>query len=159
MNNVRILKTISRFFVNLSFLIILLACAQAGNFNEKDIEAITKMSEARATAFNNKNAGEIANYFTEDGILMAPGQAATSGRKSVEEYYQKIFDQYEPKLTSHYEEVEVAGDLAYGRGIATVELKSRNGGETETSTAKYLNILKRQADGSWKTTHDIWNNN
>jgi ketosteroid isomerase-like protein len=27
------------------------------------------------------------------------------------------------------------------------------------STAKYLNILKKQADGSWKTTHDIWNSN
>ena len=28
-----------------------------------------------------------------------------------------------------------------------------------TSTSKYLNILERQADGTWKTTHDIWNAN
>jgi ketosteroid isomerase-like protein len=27
------------------------------------------------------------------------------------------------------------------------------------STAKYLNILEKQSDGTWKTTHDIWNGN
>ena len=77
----------------------------------------------------------------------------------MEQYYQAIFDHYEPKLSSYYEEVEVSGDLAFGRGIAEVELRSLSNGETEISTAKYLNILKRQTDGSWKTTHDIWNSN
>jgi len=27
------------------------------------------------------------------------------------------------------------------------------------SISKYLNILERQPDASWKTTHDIWNDN
>lgn len=159
MKKIKFEVLIPQSFLILMVIPLLYACVEAGTSNEKDIEAITKVSEARAAAFNNKNAAEIATHFTDNGILMAPGQAASSGRKSVEEYYQAIFDQYEPKLSSHYEEVEVSGDLAFGRGIAKVELKSRNNGETEISTAKYLNILKRQADGSWKTTHDIWNSN
>jgi uncharacterized protein (TIGR02246 family) len=126
---------------------------------QKDVAAITSMSKARATAFNNSDAMAIAEHFTEEAILMAPGQPATVGKAAVRAYYQAIFDKYVPALESHYEEVEVAGDLAYGRGIATVRLTPKQGGASTTSKAKYLNILKRQADGSWKTTHDIWNSN
>ena len=90
---------------------------------------------------------------------MAPGKPASVGREAVRAYYQAIFDEYKPELDSHYEEVEVSGDLAYGRGEATVRLTPRKGGASTVATAKYLNILQRQSDGTWKTTHDIWNSN
>jgi ketosteroid isomerase-like protein len=77
----------------------------------------------------------------------------------VKAYYQLVFDRYETALESGYEDVRVDGDLAYGRGFARVTLKDRVTGEVTVSTAKYLNILERQSDGSWKTTHDIWNGN
>lgn len=125
----------------------------------EDVEAVTAVSDARAEAFNNSDAGAIAAHFTEDAILMAPGKPASMGRDAVRTYYQAIFDEYAPELESGYEEVEVSGDLAYGRGEARVKLTPKDGGEPEVSTAKYLNILKRQPDGSWKTTHDIWNSN
>lgn len=126
---------------------------------EADVQQIEQMSAARAEAFNNSDAEAIAARFTEDAVLMAPGRPATTGRDSVAAYYQSIFDEYEPALSSRYEHVAVSGDLAYGRGIAEVTLTPRDGGAPVTSTAKYLNILERQADGSWMTTHDIWNAN
>lgn len=124
-----------------------------------DEQAITAVSAARALAFNESNARGIAEHFTDDAILMAPGKPATVGRDSVRAYYQAIFDAYQPALKSHYEEVAVSGDLAYGRGEATVTLTPKDGGAPVTSTAKYLNILQKQPDGSWKTTHDVWNSN
>lgn len=126
---------------------------------EQDTAAIEAVSRDRARAFNESDAGTIASHFAEDGLLMAPGTEAMRGRKAVRGYYQAVFDEYLPKLDSRYEEVEVSGDLAYGRGWAEVELTPKEGGETTVSTAKYLNILKRQPDGTWKTTHDIWNGN
>jgi uncharacterized protein (TIGR02246 family) len=123
------------------------------------IAAIKSMSAARAKAFNDGNAAEIASHFTEDGVLMAPGSAATFGRAAVEKYYSAIFDRYATVLESGYEEVKVSGDLAYGRGFAKVKLIPHGGGDTLTSTAKYVNILQRQPNGSWLTTHDIWNGN
>ena len=126
---------------------------------QKDKEDITAMSNARAKAFNEGNAAAIASYFTESAILMAPGKPASTGKEAVKAYYQSIFDEYKTALDSHYEEVEVSGDLAYGRGEAVVRLTPRNGGASTVATAKYLNILQRQPDGSWKTTHDIWNSN
>jgi uncharacterized protein (TIGR02246 family) len=124
-----------------------------------DITAIKAMSAARAKAFNEGDAAAIAIHFTERGVLMAPGAEATSGREAVERYYQSIFDEYVTTLESGYVDVKVSGDLAYGQGYARVGLVPHGGGDTLVSTAKYINILERQADGTWLTTHDIWNGN
>jgi uncharacterized protein (TIGR02246 family) len=124
-----------------------------------DISKIKALSAARAKAFNEGNADDIASAFTEGGVLMAPGVSPTTGRGPVREYYQRIFDQYRTFLESGYEEVKVSGNLAYGVGFAKVKLVPHSGGDTLVSTAKYINILQRQNDGSWLTTHDIWNAN
>ncbi len=126
---------------------------------EADKQAITEMSNARAKAFNEGDAKEIARYFSDDAYLMAPDGATKRGPEAVEAYYQSIFDEYDTELESGYEEVKVDGDLAFGRGFAKVTLFPKDGGETVHGESKYLNILERQADGSWITTHDIWNDN
>ena len=132
---------------------------EAEQDSTEDIAAIESMSAARAKAFNEGNAEAIAIHFAEDAILMPPGQPAVTGRPAVASYYQAIFDEYAAELSSGYEEVKVSGDLAIGRGYAEVKLAPHAGGESVVSTAKYLNVLERQPDGSWKTTHDIWNGN
>lgn len=130
---------------------------ESGNVSEKEL--ISSISKARAKAFNESNADAIAIHFTDDALLMAPGKPALTGREAVKKYYQSIFDEYDPQLESYYEEVKVSGNLAYGRGFAKVTLTPKSGGPALVSTAKYLNLLKKQTDGSWKTTHDIWNGN
>ena len=147
----------SSFFLLLSS-IVFISC-QKNEKNKDDIEIITAISAARAEAFNNGNAAGIAFYFTDDAYLMAPGGETLRGPMEIEAYYQTIFDEYLTELESGYEEVKVDGDLAYGRGFAKVVLHPKSGGEPIVSTSKYLNILERQADGSWMTTHDIWNGN
>jgi uncharacterized protein (TIGR02246 family) len=140
-------------------LLALAACqAPSGPSAEADIAAIRAVSDARAEAFCQGNAQGIAAHFSEDAFLMAPGTPSLRGPAAVAAYYQQLFDQYAyTGLRSGYEAVEVDGDLAFGRGFAELALLPRSGGDTLRSRAKYLNILRRQPDGSWKTTHDIWN--
>ncbi|MBX3255727.1 MAG: SgcJ/EcaC family oxidoreductase [Chitinophagaceae bacterium] len=126
---------------------------------EEEKKIITEISAARAKAFNEGNAAGIAEHFTDDAWLMAPEKSALRGKDAVKSYYQAIFDEYNTKLESRYDEVDLSGDIAYGRGFARVTLFPMKGGDSIVSTAKYLNILRKQADGSWKTTHDIWNGN
>ena len=147
--------------VTMILLITGLACCDNRGTPEKatDISKIKALSAARAKAFNEGNADVIAAAFTESGVLMAPGMRSTTGRRAVREYYQHIFDQYRTFLESGYEEVKVSGDVAYGIGFAKVKLVPHSGSDTLVSTAKYINILQRQNDGSWLTTHDIWNAN
>ena len=148
-------------YMILAACILFASCTPKNDYSE-DVVAITAMSDARAKAFNEGDAAEIASYFSEDALLLAPGSPPQKGPEKVEAYYQSIFDQYETRLSSHYEEVEVSGNLAYGRGTAEVTLIPKNGNTIDTlivSTSKYLNILKKQTTGEWKTTHDIWNSN
>lgn len=141
-------------------LLVILSCINESQIDkQKDLDTIEEISAARADAFNEGDAAAIAIHFTENGLLMAPGSPVLTGRIAVEEYYQEIFDEYETSLDSYYEDVQVSGNLAFGRGVADVELVPKVGGNTIHSTSKYINILQKQADGSWLTTHDIWNNN
>jgi|GEM_PF-617503 len=159
----RRMNEINRIKSVLGLLLFLISACQAEaemNINNPDdIRAIEEMSAARAEAFNRGDAAAIASHFTEEGVLMAPGTPSQTGREAVEAYYQEIFDQFETGLNSYYEEVSVSGDLAFGSGIAEVELIVRNGGDVIHATSKYINILARQPDGTWLTTHDIWNDN
>ena len=142
--------------------IVLFSCVISCELKEDvaaDVEAITNMSKARAEAFSNGDAKTIASYFSEDAILMAPGKPPMKGPEKVEAYYQGIFDEYETELKSFYDEVKVSGDLAYGRGTAEVTLRPKNSDTVITSVSKYLNILQKQSNGEWITTHDIWNGN
>lgn len=127
--------------------------------NESAIKVITAISKARADAFNDMDAKKISFYFSEDAVLLAPGKPVTFGKEAVRKYYQSIFDSYRVTLESHYEDVRIEGNMAYGRGEATVRLVPIKGGDSTVSKSKYLNILYRQPDGTWKTTHDIWNSN
>ena len=138
---------------------VFIGCDSQKVNNPEDIKAIERMSAARAEAFNTGDAAAIAIHFTEDGVLMAPGAPTSYGRDAVEAYYQQIFDEYETELDSYYEDVQVSGNLAFGQGIAEVKLIPKGGGEPILSTSKYINILERQDDGLWLTTHDIWNDN
>lgn len=148
-------------FITLFILVgVLTACQPSHQTDDSsDIEAINLMSSERAEAFNRGDSEGIAIHFTETGLLMAPGSPVAQGRIAVADYYQQIFDEYETILESGYDEVEVSGDLAFGRGTAYVTLIPRDGGDQISSTSKYINILQRQSDGTWLTTHDIWNEN
>jgi uncharacterized protein (TIGR02246 family) len=145
-------------------LCLLLGCAappapDTDRESARDEAAIRALSDARAEAFRQGDAAAIAARFTEDGLLMAPGAPAMQGREAVRAYYQKLFDEFDLGLESGYDEVSISGDLAFGRGFAKVTARPKSGGPTVVSTAKYLNILRRQPNGTWLTTHDIWNAN
>ena len=153
------LKQLTNFAVLFICLFQVSCKMDAGPSTENEKKLITEISQARAKAFNEGNALAIAIHFADDALLMAPGKPSASGKAAIQTYYQSIFDEYNTQLESHYEEVEISGSLAYGRGFAKVTLMPKKAGAPIVSTAKYLNILKKQPDGIWKTTHDIWNGN
>jgi len=149
-----------RHFCLLMASISMFACrSNERSVNVREAEVIRGISAARAKAFNEGDAAGIAKHFADKCFLMAPGGQTKTDPAQVKAYYQAIFDRYSTGLESGYEDVKVDGSLAYGRGFAKVRLKDKLTGEETVSTAKYLNILEKQSDGTWKTTHDIWNGN
>ena len=103
-------------------------------------------------AFNRGDAAGCAAFFSEDVILMAPDQPMTRGRKAFEETYLSRMEQSTGGTHSNeLVEYGVEGDLAYQIGTYAVT------GSNPPEQGKFLNVLRRQADGTWKVTVSIFN--
>ena len=103
-------------------------------------------------AFNRGDAAGCAAFFTEDVILMAPDQPMTRGKKAFEEIYQSRMDKSSGGTHSNkLVEYGVEGDLAYQVGTFAIT------GTNPPEQGKFLNILRRQADGTWKVTVSMFN--
>jgi uncharacterized protein (TIGR02246 family) len=103
-------------------------------------------------AFNRGDAAGCAAFFSEDVVLMAPDQPMTRGRKAFEETYRSRMEQSTGGTHSNeLVEYGVDGDLAYQIGTYAVT------GTNAPEQGKFLNILKRQADGTWKVAVSIFN--
>ncbi len=59
-------------------------------------------------------------------------------------------------LTLEAVELVVDGSTAYERGVATMTTQA-GADRPKTSKGKYVTVMRRQADGSWKLILDIWN--
>ena len=108
--------------------------------------------EAYNEAFNRGDAETCASFFTEDVVLMAPGAPMTRGREAfVETYNSRIDESTGGTHTNELVEFGVEGDLAYQIGTYAIA-------ETDPpEQGKFLNVLKRQEDGSWKVAVSIFN--
>ncbi len=93
-------------------------------------------------------------YMTEDALQLPAGAFPISGSSAVRDSMQTNFE-YELSWVPQYAEVARCGDMGYTWG--TYEFKID--GNENISHGKYLNIWKKQKDGSWKVVVDLGNSN
>ena len=114
-----------------------------------DTAALRTLSEQYAAAVNSGDAAATAATFADDGIDMAPNQAASEGKPAIQARYEAAFKGYTVKFAATPLETQLAGDWGYVRGNYTLSVSPKSGKAIEES-GKYLNIVKRQPDGAWK---------
>ncbi len=74
-------------------------------------------------------------------------------------YIQKNLDCFQFKVAIDTEEVRETSDWGFARGTYSFEITPKEEGEKIRSSGKFLTILEKQDDGSWKITRDIFNYN
>jgi uncharacterized protein (TIGR02246 family) len=130
------------------------------NTNEADITAINELYDQWCIAANAGDLDHFMSLWADDAILMNPDAPAIFGKEQIRAFYQTIFEEFSFEATIYGEtEVQVSGDLAFSRGTGTSRVTPKDGGATTFSDAKWLDILKKQADGSWKVYCDCVTNN
>jgi len=156
-------KSLLRFsgFLLIFLLCFTFNCTQQGEVAdvEADVAAINELFNQYASSIN---AGDIdlwISLWADDGIQMPPGNPAVIGKENIKAGLQSSFDLFNWKMTIDGEEVKVAGDWAFARGNYTYTLTPKEEGKTIKGSGKYLSILAKQADGSWKFARDCFNNN
>ena len=103
-------------------------------------------------AFNRRDAAGCAAFFTEDVMLLPPGQPMTRGRQAfVDTYESRIEENTQGTHTNELIDFGVSGDMAYQIGAYAIE------DSDPPERGKFVNILKRQPDGMWKVSVSIFN--
>lgn len=140
---------------------LLVSCTPASEKvgSSDDTAAVNKVRDEFLASFNAGDAGKVASLYAPDAVVMPSHQPIITGRDGVENYNKTFFEMYTAKITISPLETKVFGDRALDRGTYTIELTPKAGGNPIKDEGKYLILLQRQADGSWKVTHDIDNTN
>jgi uncharacterized protein (TIGR02246 family) len=134
--------------------------ARAGSVTtgEQDRGAIDKTRNEYMAAWKKGSADRVAALYADDAIVLYPNQPAVVGGAAIQAYFRSFYDQYAQDdfaLTS--DEVRIAGSWAFDRGSYRLAMAPRGGGPRIEDHGKYLVILARQADGSWKIARDMDN--
>jgi len=134
----------------------LLGCAtMAKGGTEADMEAIQEIWKTYSSARVAGDAGLWLSLWDEEGIQMPPGIPAR-GKAVLDEIVPKGFAAGGVSSMNIYpEEITVAGSWAYTRG--TYDSDRVVEGKAVRVEGKFLTILKRQPDGSWKIYRDCFN--
>ena len=145
----------------LSFLLFIASCTPVVMWEaaetEADVEAINSLRDDFIALDNASDAAGLASLYTNDAVLMPPNEAAVTGSQAIESWFQTTFDQFTTEFTVASEELEVVGDWAFDWGAYMTALTPKAGGEPTEDRGKYIVILRKQVDGSWRIAHDIWN--
>lgn len=137
----------------LSVLGILAACGgHAGGRTRAraDAKAIEAAVRRYVAASNRGDAEELAALYTEDAVLLPPDHAPVEGREAIAAFWRQGTD---PGLAMRTIRVDVQSDLGYLVGRYTLPATDQE----PADSGKSLLCLRRQSDGTWKVTADIWN--
>ena len=130
-------------------------CEPAG-LSEADKAAIDSVAvQALAIANGSKDWMEYARaYYAEDGIMMAPNAEPAQGIEAIA----ALFEAMPPFADLAFETLDIQGSshMAWARGRFTA-VWMVPGMDPMPDEGSYLEIWKRQADGSWRVAMDIFN--
>jgi uncharacterized protein (TIGR02246 family) len=158
-----------RLYLSTSMLVLIyamIACTPAGNPPQtpiksnpvEDSKAISRLRDEFAAAWKAGDAERVANAYTNDAVLLPQNGPAVTGKSAILAFDKGFFDQYAPSnFEISSDEVQTMGDWAFDRGTYKFMATPKAGGEPLNDQGKYIVLLQRQADGSWKLARDIDN--
>ena len=134
--------------------ITLTACQpQPQPLSDEDIAAIKDVVQAFGDAALAGDFSTAVESYAVDAVFMPPNDPIYEGREAEVAHLEAT-----PPVLSYSSapvEVDGRGDLAYARGAYSLSLLV--GADTVAMEGKWVQIFRKQPDGSWLTTLDIWN--
>jgi uncharacterized protein (TIGR02246 family) len=125
-----------------------------------DKAGIRSADSAFMAAANAGDADKMAEVYAEDGALLAPNLPPQKGRDAVRAFWGGFLDAYTVRFEVASDTIEGRGDLAYNQGhYRFTAVPKAKGVPGIADEGKFLEILKKQGDGSWKYVVDMYSSN
>jgi uncharacterized protein (TIGR02246 family) len=121
-------------------------------------ESIEAQGRRWQDAVTGEDAAAVAEVYATDAVFLPPGAPAVSGRDTIRGMYEAMFGAMDATYEFTVERLDVAGDRAWrwGHYEAAAALPS---GDTLRADDKFVDVWRRERDGTWRIVADIWNAN
>ena len=132
--------------------------AAAASLSDADKASVRAVDEQWARAAKAGDGQAIAALYTTDAVLLPPGEPIVKG-EAAKKYWVDFGNEYAGPTELNTMTVEGGGDVATAIGTYKMALTPKKAGAKPLpiDEGKYIEVLKRQDDGSWKIAYDIWN--
>jgi ketosteroid isomerase-like protein len=142
--------------VLIALILFSLLCT-ASAADTKAIEQVLRdLDDQWSAAAGVKDFEKIVSFYSDDAVVMPPNAPRATTKEAIRTIWKDLLT--DASISWKTKEVEVAqsGDLAYSSGTYEVTLNDPTGTPVK-DRGKYLEVWKKQADGTWKCVMDMWN--
>lgn len=146
--------------ISLLLLLLLAASCQtqtAGDTHATDEAALRNIDSEWSKAAGARDVDKTVSYYAADAVVMPPNIPALTTKEAIRGLWQSMLGSAGFSGGWNATRVDVArsGDLGYVTGNYEFTEKDA-GGKPITDKGKYLEIWKKQTDGSWKCVVDMF---
>jgi uncharacterized protein (TIGR02246 family) len=125
-----------------------------------DLAGIRAADSAFVAAANAGDVDALTAVYASDAALLPPNIPPQKGRQAIRSYWGGFLKAYTVRFEIGSDTIEGRGDLAYNVGhyrfTAVPKAKANPGVADE---GKFVEILKKQPDGTWKYLVDMYSSN
>lgn len=134
--------------------------AQPAGASAADVTAIHAVDEEWSRAATAGDGNAVAALYAPDATLLPPGEPIKQG-EAAKQYWIDYFNTYAGPTKLETSDVTLHGNLAVAVGMYSMSMTDKKPGSKPlpVEEGKYVEVLMKQADGSWKMIYDIWNLN
>ncbi len=136
------------------------AAPGSARLSAEDEAAIRALDAQWARASSAGDANALASLYASDATVLPPMEPMRQG-EAAKKYWIDVTNSFSGPTELTPTAVGGSGDLAYAVGTYRANLTPRKAGAKPlpTEEGKYLEVLRKQADGSWKIISDMWSPN
>ena len=122
-----------------------------------DVAQIKELWKEYAASVNASDLERWLAIWVEDGIQLPPDAPRRSGKAAIRTEMQPLIELFDWQMAVYPDEIQVLGEKAYAHGLYEFAMTPKEGGDSMGSKGKFLTILRKQVDGSWKIAIDCFN--
>ena len=132
------------------------ACSKTpAAFSDADRTSIQTAVDSFTNAIKSGDYAAAASWYTVDAVFMPPNAPVVEGRPAIQktlESFGKVSAFSQPVV-----EVDGVGDLAYARVNFDLTFTPPNTTTPMSDKGKVLIVMRKEADGKWRTSRGIFN--
>lgn len=148
-------------------LILLASCITVGLANgqttaqsDSETAAINALYGEWIKAMATRGAEGYVSFFAADGAVLPPGMPALEGKDAIRQWIQKELEDFTLEGGKFVPgPLKVSNGWAVRRFSISGKRVPKKGGEPVQVDNKYMDVLQKQADGSWKFVYRMWSSN